>query len=68
MCVPNGLDHIPGYISSCHAQLQLDFLDYFWFSGSPYRRSGVGEGGEMGRPGDTEAYAYVGANVSSSGR
>jgi hypothetical protein len=68
MCVPNCLDNIPDNFSPRHAQLQLDFLDYFWLSGSPYRRSGVGKGGEMGRPGDTEAYAYVGANVSSSGR
>ena len=68
MCVPNGLDYIPDYISSCHAQLQLDFLDYFWFSGTPYRGSRVGEWGEMGCPGDTKAYAYVGADISSSRR
>jgi hypothetical protein len=66
MCVPNRLDNSFNDISPRHAQLKLDFLDYFWFSGSAYRGSGVGEGGEMGRSGYTEAYAYVGSNVSSS--
>jgi hypothetical protein len=68
MCVPNSLDNIPDNFSPRHAQLQLDFLNYFWFSGSAYRGSGVGEGGEMGRSGYTKAYAYVGSNVSSSRR
>jgi len=67
MCVPDGLDDFPDDFSPGHAQLQLDLLDYFWFSGSPYRGSGIGEGGEMGGPGYTKAYTDVGANFSSSG-
>jgi len=66
MCLPNRFYNSPGNFSSCHTQLKLDFLDYFWFSGSAYRGSGVGEGCEMGCPGDTKADTYVGANVPSS--
>ena len=68
MCVLDGLDNPLDDFSPRHAQLQLDFLDYFRFSGSANRGSGVGKRGEMGRPGDTEAYTDVATNISSSRR
>lgn len=67
MCLPNGLDHFPDDIGSRHAQLKLDFLDHFWFSGSPDRRPRIREWGEMRGSGYTEAYTDVGTDFSSSG-
>ena len=67
MCLPNGLDDVPHDIFPRHTQLKLDFLDHFWFFGSPDRWSRIGERGEMGRPGYTEAYTDVGTDLSSSG-
>jgi len=67
MCLSDGLNDFPDDISPRYTQLKLDFLDYFWFSGSPDRGSRIGERSEMGGSGYTEAYTDVGTDISSPG-